>query len=58
MAAAEPPKAMTAAEAAKNYHRTVNNIHQYARRKKWRRIRLHGRLYYHGADVQRDLGRD
>lgn len=49
-----PP--LTATEAAKVYCTTIGYVYKIARRDKWRRVWHHGRLYYHGTDVERSLG--
>lgn len=51
-------RALTAREAAKIHHCTVAHVYNMATRDKWRKIRLHGRIYYHPKDVDKTLGHD
>lgn len=51
-------KAITATEASRLYQCTRGHIYNMALRDKWRRVRLHGRIYYHPTDVDNTLGRD
>ena len=48
---------LSASEVAGAYHVSVGYVHLLAHRKKWRRIKYGGRVYYDLADVDRTLGR-
>jgi hypothetical protein len=49
---------LTVAEIAQTYGVRPGHIHVLAHRKHWRRIKLHGRVYYDLADVDKALGQD
>ena len=49
---------VTVPEIAHNYGVKPGYIHVLAHRKKWRRIKHGGRVYYDLADVDKVLGRD
>lgn len=49
---------LSAEEVAAVYGRSVAAIHVLAHRKKWRRIKYGGRVYYDLADVDKALGRE
>lgn len=45
-------------EVARNYGKSVGNVHLLAHRHKWRRIKWQGRVYYDLAEVDAVLGKD
>lgn len=49
---------LTVAEIARVYSKTPGHVHLLAHRKKWRRIKYGGRVYYNLDDVDKTLGRD
>ena len=49
---------LNVAEIAANYGVSAGYVHLLAHRKKWRRIKYGGRVYYDLADVDKALGRD
>lgn len=49
---------LTVAEIAHNYRQPAHRIHLLAHRRGWRRLKWQGRVYYHAADVDKELGRD
>ena len=53
-----PVQLLTPQEIAKNYGVPVGGVYVIAHRKKWRRIKWQGRVYYDLAEVDKTLGRD
>lgn len=49
---------LTVAEIAANYGVRPSHVHVLAHRKKWRRVKWQGRVYYDLADVDAVLGQD
>lgn len=49
---------LSAKEVAVAYGKEVAHIHVIAHRKRWRRIKHEGQVYYDLADVDAALGRD
>lgn len=49
---------LTAAEIVATYGIDRASLYVLAHRKKWRRIKLHGRVFYDLADVDKALGKD
>lgn len=49
---------LNVAEIAAVYGISKGNVHVLAHRKKWRRIKHDGRVYYDLADVDKALGHD
>jgi hypothetical protein len=49
---------LTPQEIAKNYGRNLSAVYVLAHRKKWRRIKWQGRVYYDLAEVDAELGSD
>lgn len=49
---------LTPQEIAKTYGQNLNSVYVLAHRKKWRRIKWQGRVYYDLAEVDAALGSD